>query len=147
MRLEEVMHKNGKNRLRFGVCCLLLICAGCGKSGPQRVAVTGKVSYKGAPLKVGTIRFDPVDADASFPGGANVKDGEFTIAAKEGLVPGKYRVSISAPDAELPKIPNDTVPGAPRRTAEKLPAKYNTESKLTADVTPDGPNQLEFTLD
>ena len=39
---------------------LVLGAGGCGRSGPERRMVTGKVTYRGAPVEKGMIRFFPI---------------------------------------------------------------------------------------
>ena len=46
----------------------LALSAGCGDDGyGRRYPVSGTVTYKGQPLKQGTITFTPADADAGRP--------------------------------------------------------------------------------
>jgi hypothetical protein len=37
----------------------LVLAAGCGESGPQKYALSGKVTYGGQPISYGDIRFEP----------------------------------------------------------------------------------------
>lgn len=131
------------------VAVLLAVVTGCGGGGVDgRLAVSGSVTMNGAPLNDATIEFVPTQPGVSSFGGASIFDGEYRIAARRGLMPGQYKVMISmagsAPEPKAEAIPGDSslVPVAP----ELIPAKYNSESLLTAEVTPSGENRFDFEL-
>lgn len=120
---------------------------GCGKKGDERVGLTGTVSLQGKPLDRGNILFIP-----STPGptqtGAEIKDGAFSIIKEQGLVPGKYKVSISSPDGKTPDATSNQPPGPSGNFAskERIPPEFNTNSKEEIEVKADGPNQFEFKI-
>lgn len=111
-----------------------------------RQAVTGEISLNGAPIQSGSIRFEPVGGQTAS--GSTITDGKYTIPAEKGLKPGKYRVFINAtaPDAEQ-RSAEDLMnnPGPPKK--ELIPAKYNTKSDVTVEVTEAGPNQFDFPIE
>ena len=131
---------------------LLIVAAsvfpwGCG--GPTdelpRQAVSGKVTFKGEPLKSGMIAFQPAEG-AATAGGAAITDGTYAISKAEGLVPGKYQVSITAA-GPTPELPPGTMPGdAPPAPKEPIPKRYNSKTELSKEVTKDGPNTFDFEL-
>ncbi|WP_063607909.1 hypothetical protein [Zavarzinella formosa] len=123
---------------------LIVLAAGCGNGGERRVAVSGKVIFKGQELNEGSIRFVPADQGGKSMGGASISSGAFAISADLGLLPGKYRVEISAAGSGA-KV--DEFPGGGKVYPELIPKKYNANSVLIADVTADGPNVFEFKLD
>ncbi len=60
-------------------------------------------------------------------------------------MPGKYKVRISS--VPVVKIGPGEEPGArPKMDPEKVPAKFNTKTTLTKEVTRGGPNAFEFDL-
>jgi hypothetical protein len=123
----------------------VLIVAGCGPSEPKRYSVSGTVKYKNEPVKFGTISFRSEDGQST--GAAQVTDGKYEIPAAKGLIPGTYKVSISYPDPKAPK-PKDTDDGLPGEvvdTRDLLPAKYNRETELTAEIKAES-NQIDFDL-
>jgi hypothetical protein len=76
---------------RFVLMCLLLfslsmLVAGCGQGG----TVSGKIYYKGQPVKGGTIYFYPEGKSGNY---ASVieRDGSFTISK---LPPGPVKISV-----------------------------------------------------
>ncbi len=121
---------------------------GCGDRGPGR-AITGTVTLDGRPLDEGRIEFRPIGPGASA--GASIERGSYRIAADQGPIPGPYRVNISSaqvsdaagPGGEADPGPGRGGPGA----SERIPARYNASSTLTAEVKADGPNVFEFPLD
>jgi hypothetical protein len=127
------------------LCGLALLLTGCGPS--RRVAIQGTVTYRGAPLEEGTILFEPADPAKGYSAGARVEAGAYAIPAEKGLLPGPYRVQVSAPGPSRRKPPPGPGPGAVFEAGERLPAKYNRDTELTAEVTARGPNRLDFNLD
>jgi hypothetical protein len=130
----------------------LLGLAGCGEEavGRPREAISGTVTLDGRPLPDGMIQLIPTSAREGTVGGAAVKDGKFSIKRQEGLAPGEYRVVINSrgesggaathPD-EAPGLvePSDT----PR---DLIPARYNTDSILKAEIKTGAPNTFDFPL-
>lgn len=110
------------------IVVLLAVVVGCNKS----VAITGKVTFDGAPIAEGNIIFLSVDGHEQDAAG-NIIDGRYTIS----MPPGKKRVEIFAMRIVKGKF-DESNPGekVPLREAY-IPAKYNTQSKLTFEVTGD----------
>ena len=131
--------------------CLLAIAlasaffSGCGdRSGRQ--AIEGTVSLDGKPLEKGQISFRPQQGTASPSAGGNIAGGKFSIAPERGLLPGKFRVEITAsrPTGEKAVAP---ITGKMVTIEEQyLPAKYNEQSQLEASVGSGGPNRFEFAI-
>ncbi len=128
--------------LRHAAWGIGLFLAGCG--GPDNVGrVSGKVTLNGQPLPGAVVRFEPVAGNAPSAGITN-ESGEYTLKYTRefaGAEIGKHTVRVSTfsggdADADPPK------PSSP----EKLPAKYNAKSELTADVK-SGSNTIDFPLE
>ena len=108
-----------RNNGMEGVAAALVLIAvaaitGCGDDGPQRVQVSGEVSYNGQPVPVGTIVFTP-DAskgNSGPQGAAAIRNGKYDTAADDGRNPvaGPTIVEISAYDG-VPTNPDDTSGG------------------------------------
>jgi len=80
-----------------GVCVALLavVCAGCGKSGPTRYDISGKVSYNGMPVPAGTISFDP-EGQETGGGFASIENGQYdTAKGGRGHLGGQHKVTIA----------------------------------------------------
>jgi hypothetical protein len=128
---------------------VLALLLGCGaEDNLPREAVSGAVSIEGKPLKTGLITFLPSE-DVPTQGGAAVVEGKYSIARNQGLVPGKYRVVISSPEDKPEQMIDKTnnAPGLPPVPAkEVIPAQYNNDSLLTAEIKPGAKNVFEFNL-
>jgi hypothetical protein len=122
----------------------LLTLFGCSNSG--RHGVEGTVTLDGQPLPKALITFRPKPGTASPSAGANVVDGKFSIASKGGLLPGKFRVEITA---MRPTNKQRTDPFSGKMVTldeQYIPAKYNTASELEAVIGPDAAKPLDFQL-
>jgi hypothetical protein len=56
---------------------VLAMLAGCSEPGPPRVSVSGKVTYKGAPVPTGTVTF--VSDEQNVVESAVITAGEYTV--------------------------------------------------------------------
>ncbi len=136
----------------FRACLGLLVLgiAGCGNDLGNRQEISGVVTLGGQPLDGGAIEFTPLEIPhsdgAQTKSGAPIMQGKYIIPAGQGLVPGKYRVRITAgtptPQAAPGELPGPTF-GPPSK--ERIPADYNTQSQLEATVT-SGRNEFDFQI-
>jgi len=125
---------------RFG-CALCVVCSLGGCSGrnvkDKPVPVSGTVNVDGKPLDDGSVTL--IAEGGAAPDTLPVKDGKFEGQAK----PGKKKVEIRA--FRLGKKPD--MPGADLEATKEnyLPARFNTETTLTAEVTASGltPNNFD----
>jgi hypothetical protein len=144
---------------------LLSALAGCGWGETLGVGVSGTVTYKGQPIKEGTISFIPVSGTNGPKGGANIDEGRYAIPRRAGLAPGKYRVEIRSfeetgketakntqqsqmfgrPISEFTKDPNAVEQLAKLKAERKnvIPSRYNDNSELTKDL----PDEAQVTMD
>jgi hypothetical protein len=120
---------------------LLLALAGCG-GGLERSVVTGKVTYKGKPLTKGQIRFI-IDNQPSAMG--QIENGTYRIDHLGGVPVGKGKVEIDGFE-ETGKVIFTGPSGEKAVEARQvLPAKYNTKTELTVEITK-GENEKNFDL-
>lgn len=122
--------------------CLLLL-VGCG--GDRRQPLEGTVTLDGKPLDEGAISFVPLPGATGPTAGANIAAGRFSIAADQGTFPGTFRVEITAKRKTGRQVLSDTAGGMVDQYEQFLPARYNRESQLTANVK-EGANRVEFRL-
>lgn len=120
----------------FAALMGLLIVPGCGGGGPREYRVTGTVTFDGQPVEDGEIVFLPANSQG-VPRAVKIVDGQFQCRLPEG----EKRVEITA-TRESPTPAPDGLPNY----ESYIPAMYNTESKLTADVRAVGDNALTFDL-
>lgn len=129
--------------LSFGVLLGAIVGCGGAPEGPVRnyADVTGKVSYKGVPLKMGTVMFQP--ASGPFASGEIQPDGTYRLKGEIG--PNTVTItSRDAPPANLPTDPVQRNSIAPPKS--HIPEFYgDRRSGLKFDVQKQG-NQANFEL-
>jgi hypothetical protein len=138
------------------ICLTLLltasgIMAGCSGSRDElpREPVSGAVTMDGQPLADGVIQFSPAAGSGAVPTSATalIEKGEFSIPRADGLVPGKYKVSISG--IPVPRETRTKSNLGKKKVApikEPVPAKYNTQTTLTEEIKPGGATGLKYEL-
>jgi hypothetical protein len=137
-----------RSQVALSLLSLVLVC-GAGCSDPNGLQpVSGSVSFQGKPLDQGAIQFLPVDGSPS-ESGAGIKDGQYSIPVENGLAPGKYKVTVFSYDESGAKVPDNTMPGdvVGVQFKERIPAKYNTQTSLTAEIEAGKENKVDFQLD
>ncbi len=128
--------------------CLCVVLAGCRPeySGSKRYSLTGKVTFNGEPVDLGSISFIPLGADQRVSGG-EIVDGTYTVPEERGANAGKHRIEIHW-QKKTGEVILHHYEGKPPveefvRT-EGIPAEFHSESTLTADV---GDNKTTFDFD
>jgi hypothetical protein len=119
------------------------LCLALGGCGHSRVAVHGTVTINGEPMDLGMITFVPEDANQTNVAG-KVSDGKYSLDATRGPFPGKYHVQIFWAKKTGRQVPNGEG-GMQDETAEGLPARFNTDTELTATIS-SWSNSLDFNL-
>jgi hypothetical protein len=138
------------DNLQFAICnlqslpacvCILvsiLTSVGCSDS-VNKVAVHGKVSYRGEPITSGAVTFFPASGrPTTVP---LTEEGEYATE----LPPGEYRVTVNIGVA-LPPGWKEGDPIPPQKI--QLPRQFTTQSQtpLTATVTEDNQDPIDFAL-
>jgi hypothetical protein len=92
------------NRMALAAALLSLFAVvvaqvGCGgRDGPERYSLSGSITMSdGKPVPAGEINFEPDHlAGNSGPGSmVQIKQGKYSLSADQGIVGGKYIVTIS----------------------------------------------------
>ncbi|WP_013628536.1 carboxypeptidase-like regulatory domain-containing protein [Rubinisphaera brasiliensis] len=132
----------------LGMLGLLLPVAGCGGGSdtPDVLPVTGIITLDGDPLEGAQVEFQPQSTSenqAAVPSYATTdKSGAYTLklgpGRVEGAMPGTHQVRIT----KYPPPAEDGTSGE-----QILPAKYNSESELTVEVTSDNEDGYDFDLE
>jgi hypothetical protein len=131
-----------------GSLTVLGAISGCGESDPLgRKAISGTVSFNGAPVEKGNIAFQPVDKSTTS-GGSSIQTGKYSVPQKTGLPVGKYRVSIHAPKPGTGgQGAADAPPGDPPAPPQELiPPEWNTNSEQYIEVNDKGPYVYNFDI-
>lgn len=117
------------------ITAMLLVAVGC-NSGPEIGTVQGTVTVNGQPQGSLEVQFEPKDQKSATARGTTKADGTYELhypGNKLGAPVGDYIVRIQGEEVDDPtKIVS-------------IPAKYNTDSELTAKVEP-GQNKKDFQL-
>jgi len=133
----------------------LVLAAGCGGETsklPKLAPVTGRVTLDGKPLAGASVTLIP---EATTPSGVPLKEagpsfgtsdeqGRFTLKYRgrvAGAMIGPCSISITKPSSETKGSEGEPIPGD-----ETIPARYNTNSKLTKTVVEGKPNDFKFDL-
>jgi hypothetical protein len=134
----------------WGLLCWLALfwCAvttGCGGGhASTRVAVHGRITVAGKPIEEGSITFFPIDGNHGPTAGGVIKNGEYSIPARSGPVPGMNRVKIDGLHMTGRKVPAE---GRPEVLVDEavhvVPVRYQT-GILRRDVKP---GELNFELE
>jgi len=141
-----------------------VVVLGCGsdESGlGRRYKVTGKITYKGAPVPHGTVSFLPTKPPPPEGRAAQgeITDGYYTLSTSgnnDGALPGDYNVAVIAVDLDLskalaanqgkPRLGNAAHQEALKEAKKLIPTKYGLgeTSGLKATVTTG--NTFDFDL-
>ncbi len=130
------------------VGALVLVCLplGCGRSLPDTVPVSGRVTWNGEPVRAGTIAFMPADTETDslhrVALGRIEADGSYrlsTFGTNDGALPGDYHVAVS----DQGDFAAEVRPGARSSPQGNVPARYAVPhtSGLNANV-PAGSRRL-----
>ena len=135
-----------------GLCIgvLTVLLSGCGRSHGGRKEIKGTVKLKGEPVDDGMIDFIPLSGNEETKSGAQILKGAYKIPAEFGLLPGRYRVSISAGDGRTRANANPDEPPGPTGanivSKDRIPKEYNIESTQEVEVTEKGPNVFNYDI-
>jgi len=134
---------------------ILMTAVGCGGEAVKdhpRVSVSGTVTLDGKPLDKAVILFIPFPDVAGPTASAGISEGKFQLSTETGPVAGRHRVQIEstdtggiAPDDEAAAA---EIAAGKRKLAKsvRIPAIYNTRSKLEKTIAADSPNEFTFEL-
>jgi hypothetical protein len=128
----------------------LVALHGCSPNYGGRQEVKGTIKLKGQPLDQGQITFMPISGDGTTKEGALIANGQYLIDRAHGLMPGKYRVSITSGDGRTPAdAPPDQGPGptgANIISKDRIPPEYGSNSKQDVEVSDKKPNVFSYDI-
>jgi hypothetical protein len=131
---------------------LALLISGCGGSGDTRPRqpLSGEVSFDGHPLEKGQIVFEPKIKGEGITAFGQIADGRFSIDRELGPVPGSYVVRIDSID--LSRLAHSAGKSGKHKNSDRhvsanlIPAQYNVDSTLAAEVKAGVSNSYKFAL-
>lgn len=138
-----------KNIALPSLLILFFLVCGCTGSNPQgRLKIEGDVSLGGKPLPSGSIEFAPTGSQSEkTQSGGEIKDGKYSIAAPQGLVPGEYLVRITC----MEEVPGSRVddPDPMKAKVEYrnvVPPEYGANSTQKVTVEKGKENKFDFNM-
>lgn len=88
------------NGAKIVALALMTAGGGCGPAGlPDMVPIQGNVTYRGAPLAEGELRYIPEDPSAGRMARGKIREGRFALTTArrdDGVKPGKYQIVVIA---------------------------------------------------
>ncbi|MCC9609263.1 carboxypeptidase regulatory-like domain-containing protein [Blastopirellula sp. JC732] len=118
----------------------LIALSGCGQGGPALGQVTGTITQDGRPLPDAFVSFYPAAGGRSSHGMTD-QSGKYLLrftGMKDGALVGAHTVKIET-GVQL----SESETGPKPKKVPQLPARYNAESELTAEVER-GNNTFDF---
>jgi hypothetical protein len=138
-------HRHTECAAYISLAMAVLLIGGCGSTG-GRQAIEGTVTLDGKPLEKGQITLVPQGDTRGPTAGAEIVGGKFAIPAAGGTFVGKFRVEITASRPGGRKVPDRMTGKLLDGYEQFIPARYNAESQLSADVKAGAVNRFEFTV-
>src|SRR6266446_4264396 len=96
----------------------IVACSGDESGLPQRYPVSGKVTYKGEPVRIGTVVFEPADIGNGRVASGNIEDGRYqlsTAGSGDGALAGDYNVAIISKKIDMSTVEANRQGGAGRQ--------------------------------
>ncbi|WP_437206848.1 hypothetical protein [Planctomicrobium sp. SH664] len=119
----------------------LLSLVGCGKTDVRpEYPVVGEVTFDGSPVSDGRITFrQTTGEERAFSG--RIEEGKYSLTAEPG--PMSVVITAARPSGKFDRSNDVPVPLGEMY----IPAKYNSETTLTAEVAATDKNVFDFKLD
>jgi hypothetical protein len=126
--------------LSLGWAITTVFFSGCGGNRePERVIVSGTITYQGKSITAGQIRFVPVRTSGMPASGAFIENGKYRADGRGGVPIGTSKVEIDAfRPVSRPGQPAAAVPvlrGRQERV-QYLPRQFNVDSQLKITIEP-----------
>ena len=123
---------------------LPFVLVGCGSedTGPELYTVKGTVTFDGSPVEEGRIQFRKAEGDQKAYS-TEIKAGNYSVQMEAG----KATVEITASRPKPGEFDTSNPDDPPQPIGEMyIPAQYNSETTLTADIKPSSDNSIPFEL-
>src|SRR3954468_4165495 len=129
------------------------LAVGCGP-GTKFAPVSGRVTLNGQPLANAPVSFQPIvegGGIAPAPGstGRTNANGEYTLLCADGRPGawvGRHRVTITAVAEQVGDTDGRAAPRGGWPQADKVPARFNRDSKEEFSISQGGTDKADFLL-
>ena len=136
----HVIERRLVRRTRWLAIAGILLLIGCNR-GPQPVVVSGKVIYRGEPVREGEIVF--ADEKSGGPAAVGkIDNGRYRVET----LPGEKRIRVTA-TRETGKIIEGAMGAKYPERVDLIPAQYNTDSTLVRTVKPNEKAVVDLSLE
>lgn len=137
--LNRLQAKHRFAAVELGLLVLIGTAGGCNKSDLDKVIVEGTVTFAGAPIDNGEIRFYPSEGTVGPVSGAPISGGKYVAEAKGGVPVGMHQVQIKgfrrAENASVDEESNPVIPGGSTGAPfQYVPDQFNKKSELTIAI-------------
>jgi hypothetical protein len=136
----------GTPRTSVAILALAAISGCSAGDALNRKPISGTVTCDGKPLAAGAILFEPDTYQSGTAVGATIRFGSFTIAKRDGPVPGSYKVRIYVSSGIQAPPAKGQTDRLSRPLVEFLPEQFNAKTTLRADVSESRSNRFRFEL-
>jgi hypothetical protein len=154
MLFDELRKRPSRPLLAAAAAALGLLASGCGDgSGMEpRYPVSGKLTYKGEPVKDAVINFVPVDGGGRGATGKVAEGGAYTLTTHDpddGAIPGKYKVTVDDRKPDEAKMKEKTAALAKKTNMQPgiIPQEIQAAAFKTAKGVVPGKYQIADTSD
>ena len=130
--------------VRFCLLIAAALLAGC--SGVKPCSVSGQITFKGEPIPDGSVKFEPAGESESASGSAKIVNGSYSIGSDQGMLAGKFKVSIYAQKATGKTVKGFDGAAPVPEVVQYIPARYNDQSELIVELN-GGDNTKDFPLE
>jgi hypothetical protein len=113
--------------------------------GEKRYPLSGRVTFDGQPVDLGSISFLPVDGGSQRVSGGYIENGDYSVPEAQGANAGKYRVEIRWQKSTGKQIKDRHSEDLTEQRVEGLPARFHKDSELTVEIS-DKQTKFDFDL-
>ena len=128
------------------LCCL----CGLGCSTAPIAVVTGRVAYRGEPVKAGAVEISSEANGVTYVTDLT-EDGSFVFQFRSGQVPspGRYRVAVKPPRGNKPSLEYQPLKEVRPEDYPNIPKRFHDSatSKLNIDIFASKGTHCQFDLD
>ncbi|MCX7420460.1 MAG: hypothetical protein NT013_13115 [Planctomycetia bacterium] len=121
---------------QVALACWIVGLLGCGSNGPSRIALSGKATRGGQPIRQGSITLTPNPGQKGVAANTSITNGVYRFTSEDGPSPGAYRAIIQEVVTKEEILKRPSVSGIPA-----------TQWELEVKVPESGSTSVDFAVD